>query len=82
MNRWIACRMDIQIQLDRKPPIYTNEDVISGRVILRSDAQMDIATITINLSGTATSRLDLGKLTESHKVYSDPPYCRLYMLIS
>ncbi|KAG2004004.1 hypothetical protein GB937_009241 [Aspergillus fischeri] len=67
MNRWITSRVDIQIQLDRKPPVYTNEDVISGCVILRSETEMDIATITINLTGTATSRLDSGKLTESHK---------------
>lgn len=63
-------RMDIQIQLDKKDPVYTNDDQVSGRVILYNEAEVDIATITIRLSGAATSRLRSEKLTESHEVCS------------
>lgn len=60
--------MEIQIELDERKPFYTNEDRVIGHVILRNDTEVDIATITISLSGQAISRLDSGKLTESHKV--------------
>lgn len=62
--------MEIQIQLDKRNPFYTNEDEVAGHVVLRNDIEVDIATITISLAGQATSRLDSGKLTESHEVYS------------
>lgn len=69
--------MDIQILLDNMHPVYTNEDQVSGRVILRNEAEMDIATIRIDLSGSATSRLDSGKLTERHEVCcATRPSCR------
>ncbi|KAE8389103.1 hypothetical protein BDV23DRAFT_173412 [Aspergillus alliaceus] len=62
--------MDIQILLDKMHPVYTNQDQVSGHVILRNEAELDIATITIKLSGSATSRLDSGKLTESHELFT------------
>lgn len=68
--------MDIQIHLDREQPTYTNEDVVSGHVILINGAQLDIAAITIKLSGSATSRLNSGKLTQSHQVCSLIPFLR------
>ncbi|GJP87978.1 fungal Zn(2)-Cys(6) binuclear cluster domain family protein [Aspergillus niger] len=61
--------MEIQIELDERKPFYTNEDRVIGHVILRNDTEVDIATITISLSGQAISRLDSGKLTESHKLF-------------
>jgi len=66
--------MDIRIQLDREHSAYTNEDVVSGHVILNNDVQFDIAAITMKLSGSATSRLDSGKLTQSHQVCSLTPF--------
>ncbi|KAL2833342.1 hypothetical protein BDW59DRAFT_156843 [Aspergillus cavernicola] len=60
-------RMDVRIRL-RDPPVYTNEDEVSGHVILATAAQVDISTITIKLSGSATSRLDSG-LTETHQLF-------------
>ncbi|KAL3263783.1 hypothetical protein ABHI18_001424 [Aspergillus niger] len=61
--------MEIRIELDERKPFYTNEDRVIGRVILRNDTEVDIATIAISLSGQAISRLDSGKLTESHKLF-------------
>lgn len=59
--------MEVEIQLDEKVLYYTNEDEVSGHVVLRSDTELDIATIVISLSGQATSRLDSRKLNETHK---------------
>ncbi|EYE91870.1 uncharacterized protein EURHEDRAFT_463772 [Aspergillus ruber CBS 135680] len=61
--------MDIRIHLDREQPTYTNEDVVSGHVMLRNGAQLDITAITIKLSGSATSRLNSNKLTQSHQLF-------------
>ncbi|RHZ43069.1 uncharacterized protein CDV56_100491 [Aspergillus thermomutatus] len=62
-------RIDIRIHLEKKQPIYTNEDEVSGHVIIHNRAEVDLARITIKLSGSATSRLDSGKLTESHELF-------------
>lgn len=62
--------MDIRIHLDREQPTYTNEDVVSSHVILSNGAQLDMTAIMIKLSGSATSRLNSGKLTQSHQVCS------------
>ncbi|KAL4873122.1 hypothetical protein BDV12DRAFT_192621 [Aspergillus spectabilis] len=61
--------MDIRIHLCREPPVYTNEDEVSGHVILTTETQVDISTISIKLAGTATSRLYSGRLTESHQLF-------------
>ncbi|OJJ37007.1 hypothetical protein ASPWEDRAFT_170504 [Aspergillus wentii DTO 134E9] len=61
-------RIDLRVQLDREQAVYTNEDAVSGHIILRNEAQVDVAAITVTLSGSATSRLRSGKLTESHQV--------------
>jgi hypothetical protein len=61
-------RMEIQISLDREQAVYTNKDEILGHVILRNETQVDINSITIRLSGSATSRLDVGRATETHQV--------------
>ncbi|OJZ82949.1 hypothetical protein ASPFODRAFT_700856 [Aspergillus luchuensis CBS 106.47] len=61
--------MEVEIQLDEKVLYYTNEDEVSGHVVLRSDTELDIATIVISLSGQATSRLDSRKLNETHKLF-------------
>ncbi|RAH61714.1 hypothetical protein BO85DRAFT_483739 [Aspergillus piperis CBS 112811] len=37
--------MEVAIQLDEKVVYYTNEDEVSGHVVLRSDTELDIATI-------------------------------------
>lgn len=72
VTRLFGCpaNMEVQIQLEKKLLHYTNEDQVSGHVVLRSDTELDIATIAINLSGQATSRLESGKLNETHKVCS------------
>ncbi|KAA8644639.1 uncharacterized protein ATNIH1004_008845 [Aspergillus tanneri] len=62
-------RMDLRIQLKKEQPVYTNEDEVSGHVVLRNEAEVDITKITIKLSGSATSRLDSGKLTELHELF-------------
>ncbi|KAL3450768.1 hypothetical protein BJX65DRAFT_304923 [Aspergillus insuetus] len=62
-------RMEIQISLDREQAVYTNKDEILGHVILRNEIQVDINSITIRLSGSATSRLDVGRMTEAHQLF-------------
>ncbi|KAL2838195.1 hypothetical protein BJY01DRAFT_251097 [Aspergillus pseudoustus] len=62
-------RMDLRISLDRPHGVYTNKDEISGHVILRNETQVDIATITIRFSGSAASRLDAGRLAETHQLF-------------
>jgi hypothetical protein len=61
-------RMEIQISLDREQAVYTNKDEVCGHVILRNDSQVDINSITIRMLGSATSRLDAGRVTETHQV--------------
>ncbi|KAJ0420787.1 hypothetical protein BJY00DRAFT_312714 [Aspergillus carlsbadensis] len=62
-------RMEIQISLDRDQALYTNKDEVLGHVILRNETQVGINSITIKLSGSATSRLDAGKLVETHQLF-------------
>ncbi|KAL3481558.1 hypothetical protein BJX99DRAFT_253480 [Aspergillus californicus] len=63
-----SSRMDVQIQL-REPAVYSNEDEISGHVILTAAAQLDISTVEVKLSGSAVSRLDSRRSTESHQLF-------------
>ncbi|KAL4921176.1 hypothetical protein BDW62DRAFT_175087 [Aspergillus aurantiobrunneus] len=62
-------RMDIRIHFCREPPTYTDTDAVAGHVILTSQTQVDIASISVKLSGSATSRLHSGRLTESHQLF-------------
>ncbi|KAL2812842.1 hypothetical protein BJX63DRAFT_395650 [Aspergillus granulosus] len=62
-------RMEIRICLDRSHAGYTNKDEISGHVVLKSETQVNITTITISLSGYATSRLNAGRLVETHQLF-------------
>ncbi|KAL4963278.1 uncharacterized protein BDV14DRAFT_177124 [Aspergillus stella-maris] len=61
-------RMDVRIHLCKEPPVYSCEEDVAGYVIIDSDAQIDVSSISIKLSGVATSRLRSGKLTESHQL--------------
>ncbi|KAL2844012.1 hypothetical protein BJX68DRAFT_269878 [Aspergillus pseudodeflectus] len=61
--------MEIQISLDREQAVYTNKDEVCGHVILRNDSQVDINSITIRMLGSATSRLDAGRVTETHQLF-------------
>ncbi|KAL3468256.1 hypothetical protein BJX64DRAFT_282440 [Aspergillus heterothallicus] len=62
-------RMEVRISLDRPHAVYTNKDEITGHVILRNETQVDITTITISLSGSATSRFDAGRQAETHQLF-------------
>lgn len=56
--------MDVRIHLCKE----SSADAVAGQVVLASDTQLDIATVAIKLSGSATSRVHSGRLTESHQV--------------
>eukprot|EP00918_Siedleckia_nematoides_P008962 GHVU01019616.1.p1 GENE.GHVU01019616.1~~GHVU01019616.1.p1 ORF type:complete len:113 (+),score=3.51 GHVU01019616.1:392-730(+) len=56
--------MDVRIHLCKESSAGT----VAGQVVLASDTQLDIATVAIRLSGSATSRVHSGRLTESHQV--------------
>lgn len=62
-----SSRADVQIQLDRREPIYTNQDTVSGHILLHNESSIHISTINVTLSGIATSRLGPGKRIESHQ---------------
>ncbi|KAL4874999.1 hypothetical protein BJY04DRAFT_224507 [Aspergillus karnatakaensis] len=64
-----SSRMDIRIHLCREPAVYTNEDELAGHVILKTESQVDVSTISIKLAGTAASRLQLAGLTETHQLF-------------
>lgn len=56
--------MDVRIHLCKE----SSADAVAGQVVLASDTQLDIATVAIRLSGSATSRVHSGRLSESHQV--------------
>jgi len=73
--------MEVYINLDRDDAIYTNQDTISGDIILITRSSMKISTITVNLSGIATSRLDQGK-SEVHQVLCSSPMYRVFFKLT
>ncbi|KAL4929537.1 uncharacterized protein BDV17DRAFT_261141 [Aspergillus undulatus] len=69
VERLIApSRIDVRIHLCRQPPAYGAGDEIAGNVVLACGSQVDISSISIKLSGLATSRVQSGRLTESHQL--------------
>ncbi|PKX95193.1 uncharacterized protein P174DRAFT_127316 [Aspergillus novofumigatus IBT 16806] len=65
----LSSRMDVQIQLDKREATYTNQDTVSGRLILHTRSSVDISAIQVTLSGSALSRLHSGRRTESHQLF-------------
>ncbi|KAE8308798.1 hypothetical protein BDV41DRAFT_591785 [Aspergillus transmontanensis] len=61
--------MDLQIRLDQERGAYTEKDTVSGHLFLRNKVPVNISTITVKLSGIATSRLSSGKYVESHQLF-------------
>ncbi|KAE8382869.1 hypothetical protein BDV26DRAFT_288172 [Aspergillus bertholletiae] len=61
--------MDLQIRLDQERGAFTENDTVSGHLFLRTKAPVNISTITVRLSGIATSRLSSGKYIESHQLF-------------
>jgi hypothetical protein len=66
----LSSKMDVQIQLDKREATYTNQDTVSGRLILHARSSVDISGIQVTLSGSALSRLHSGRRTESHQAGS------------
>ncbi|KAF7588563.1 hypothetical protein BBP40_005518 [Aspergillus hancockii] len=60
--------MDIQIRLDQERGAYSDRDAVSGNIVLRNKSPVNISTITVRLSGIATSRLGSGRYIESHQL--------------
>ena len=60
--------MDLHIRLDQERGAYTEKDNVSGHIFLRNKSPVNISTVTVKLSGIATSRLSSGKYIESHQV--------------
>ncbi|OJJ03745.1 hypothetical protein ASPVEDRAFT_752573 [Aspergillus versicolor CBS 583.65] len=58
--------MDVRIHLCKE----SSADAVAGQVVLASDTQLDIATVAIRLSGSATSRVHSGRLSESHQLFN------------
>ncbi|KAL4931098.1 uncharacterized protein BDV17DRAFT_289093 [Aspergillus undulatus] len=46
-----------------------NVDAVCGHVLLTCETQVDIATVTVKLSGSAVSRIKTQRLTESHLLF-------------
>ncbi|KAE8412021.1 hypothetical protein BDV36DRAFT_288243 [Aspergillus pseudocaelatus] len=61
--------MDLHIRLDQERGAYTEKDTVSGHIFLRNRSPVNISTITVKLSGIATSRLSSGKYIESHQLF-------------
>lgn len=61
-------RMDLQIELDKPEPTYTNNDCVTGHVILNLDSPVDISQITVTLLGRSVSRMERSSHTECHQV--------------
>ncbi|KAJ5595450.1 uncharacterized protein N7459_001658 [Penicillium hispanicum] len=59
--------MEVEIKLDRDYPVYTNNDTVSGKVIMETESPVKISTITVTLVGIAVSRLGLGGKSECHQ---------------
>ncbi|KAE8360581.1 hypothetical protein BDV27DRAFT_148574 [Aspergillus caelatus] len=79
--------MDLHIRLDQERGAYTEKDTVSGHIFLRNRSPVNISTITVKLSGIATSRLSSGKYIESHQLFQRfqnvfPPHKMPDMLVS
>ncbi|OGM39487.1 hypothetical protein ABOM_011747 [Aspergillus bombycis] len=61
--------MDLQVRLDQEWGAYTEKDTVSGQLVLRNKAPVNISTIIVKLFGIATSRLNSGKYIESHQLF-------------
>ncbi|KAE8156815.1 hypothetical protein BDV40DRAFT_305707 [Aspergillus tamarii] len=61
--------MDLHIRLDQERGAYTEKDNVSGHIFLRNKSPVNISTVTVKLSGIATSRLSSGKYIESHQLF-------------
>ncbi|KAJ5143348.1 uncharacterized protein N7515_002135 [Penicillium bovifimosum] len=59
----------VELRLDQKEAVYTDLDTVTGEIILCSESPADISSIVLTLSGTATSRLNNGRRTESHNLF-------------
>jgi hypothetical protein len=67
--------MDVQIHLDRNGDGHAVQSMISGRVVLRTQAVTDISTIGVIFDGEATSKVlseNGSTSTEVHKASTYP----------
>lgn len=70
--------MNVQIVLNKPPPVFTNLDYIQGHVVLNTTHDVSISNIVVKLQGESRTRLmsmgnpELGERPrprdESHKV--------------
>lgn len=59
--------MQVQVNLDRDDPVYTNRDSVSGEVIIMEcNSSLNLSSISVSLLGTAVSRS--GGSSETHLV--------------
>ena len=49
--------MNVQIKLDKPNEVYTNLDVITGKVVLQLRNPTNIQSVTVKLEGESRSRL-------------------------
>lgn len=60
--------MAAQVELDRDSSIYTNQDTVTGRLILDIESPVTISKSAVDLSGIAISTLSSRKRSEMHRV--------------
>ncbi|PYH76999.1 hypothetical protein BO82DRAFT_406608 [Aspergillus uvarum CBS 121591] len=63
--------MESQVELDKREPTYTNNDCVSGRLILNLDSPVDISQITVTLLGRSISRMEGSSHTECHQLIQE-----------
>ncbi|KAK1140657.1 hypothetical protein N8T08_009970 [Aspergillus melleus] len=61
--------MELQLQLSADKSAYSNNEAVSGELVLRSAIPVQISGIVITLKGTARSSLKGGRLVERHELF-------------
>lgn len=62
--------MKAQVELERDDLIYTNNDTVTGKIILVTLSSVLISNISVTLSAISTSRLRSRKSIETHRVFT------------
>ncbi|KAI9036538.1 uncharacterized protein KD926_001749 [Aspergillus affinis] len=61
--------MDLQLQLNGDKSAYSNHEVVSGELVLRSAIPLQISGIVVTLKGSARSSLKDERFAEQHELF-------------
>jgi hypothetical protein len=67
--------MQVQVNLDRDDPVYTNRDSISGKIIItKRNSWLNLSLTSVSLLGIAVSRSGANLETHLVRIWFNPSY--------